>query len=192
MRKVINYLKLQSFSWYLGLSLILFAGSLILIPSWRLYIQEKFNFLMLRDAELAAKSVVFDIKPGELLFEVEDMNGKRYTHDFFTGKKLFFNVWATWCAPCLSEMNGIEKLYQKSGSQSAFIIAAKDDLAKVKAYIEKKDFSMPVYILRGFHCKYFEINSFPTTFILNPKGQVIHFSKGAENWNTTSLVRYFR
>ncbi len=192
MKNAISYLKQQSFSWYLGLSLLLFAGSLLVIPSWRLYIQEKLNFLMLSDAELSANSIIFDTKPGELLFEVEDMNGKRYNHDFFEGKKVFFNVWATWCAPCLSEMNGIEKLYKKSGSTSAFIIAAKDKPEKVRAYIKRKGYTMPVYILRGFHCKYFEINSFPTTFILNTKGQIIHFSKGAENWNTSSLVRYFR
>lgn len=192
MKKALSYLKKQSFSWYLGLSLLLFAGSLLVFPSWRIYLQTQLNMLTLRDAEVVPSKVIYDVKPGELRYVVEDLNGTRFTEDFFEGKKIFFNVWATWCPPCLSEMGSIEELYKKSDKSHVFIIAAKDDPNKVKTYIKKKGYTMPVYILKGFQCHYFQLNSFPTTFIINEKNQIIHFSAGAENWNTSSLVRYFR
>ena len=31
----------------------------------------------------------------------------------FKGKKVYINVWASWCGPCLREIPELEKVYQK-------------------------------------------------------------------------------
>lgn len=60
-----------------------------------------------------------------------------------------FNFWATWCAPCVKEMPGFEKVNaQDLGVELMFI--SLDDVNKtqrVQEFIQKKGIVAPVYLL---------------------------------------------
>ena len=46
-------------------------------------------------------------------FTVMDKDGKEVKLSDFKGKKVYINVWASWCGPCLREIPELEKVYQK-------------------------------------------------------------------------------
>ena len=47
-------------------------------------------------------------------FMVKTDQGKTVNLKSFKGKKVFVNLWATWCGPCRREMPSIEALYNKT------------------------------------------------------------------------------
>lgn len=62
-------------------------------------------------ATLSFQPVVFaegeftDIPEGAITFSTQDLNGNVVTNELFLGKKLtVFNIWGTFCTPCINEM----------------------------------------------------------------------------------------
>lgn len=50
-----------------------------------------------------------------------------------------FNVWATWCGPCVDEMPALDHLRQKySGPNVAFVSLTHEDSAKTAAFFKKE------------------------------------------------------
>lgn len=45
-------------------------------------------------------------------FTVMDGDGKKINLSDYKGKKVYINIWATWCGPCRTEMPELEKVYQ--------------------------------------------------------------------------------
>src|SRR5919112_4123771 len=61
-------------------------------------------------------------------FAVLDASGNKLDIQTFKGKKVFVNLWATWCPPCRAEMPSIEKLYQASDKEKAqFVMLSLDN-----------------------------------------------------------------
>lgn len=45
---------------------------------------------------------------------LKDVNGNTINLTDFKGKKVFVNMWASWCPPCRNEMPSIQSLYEKT------------------------------------------------------------------------------
>ena len=58
-----------------------------------------------------------------------------------TEKVRLFNIWATWCAPCVAEFPELVKTYRKFGNREFELVTISvdqpKDVAKVKAFLEK-------------------------------------------------------
>ncbi|MDO8896897.1 MAG: TlpA disulfide reductase family protein [Bacteroidales bacterium] len=117
----------------------------------------------------------------------QTMEGSSVQFADFQGKAVFLNFWATWCPPCIAEMPDIQDLYDQFGNESVFLLITDEDPAKVKAFMERRGFNMPVYINRGGVPQIFSTNSIPTTWIISPEGAVIIRKTGAAKWNSQSM-----
>jgi len=53
-------------------------------------------------------------------------DGKTVTLADFKGKPLLLNLWATWCAPCVREMPGLDRLAAKSASTLRVLVVNQD------------------------------------------------------------------
>lgn len=102
------------------------------------------------------------------------------------GKKLFVNLWATWCGPCRAEIPSIRKLAAKTDpARTAFImLSLDDDFETAKAFAQKTKMGLPVYYPAGNLPALFNVQSIPSTFIFNEKGELIHQQTGAINYDT--------
>ena len=62
------------------------------------------------------------------LFTMENTAGQTINLSSFKGKKVFVNIWATWCPPCGQEIPSIEKLYSQADTgKAAFILLSLDE-----------------------------------------------------------------
>ncbi|MBA3285375.1 MAG: TlpA family protein disulfide reductase [Nitrosopumilus sp.] len=54
------------------------------------------------------------------------------------GKKVFVNLWATWCPPCRKEMPSIIKLYQSIDTSKAdyIMVSLDDNFDKASNYVK--------------------------------------------------------
>jgi thiol-disulfide isomerase/thioredoxin len=126
-------------------------------------------------------------------FAMADANGKTVDLQQFRGKKLFVNLWATWCPPCRAEMPSIEKLFKAADKEKAqFVLLSLDnDFETAKKYVQANNLSMPIFYPAGNMPKLFEVEGIPATFIFNEEGKLIEQRVGSDNYNTPAYRKLF-
>ena len=122
-------------------------------------------------------------------FELLDVNGTPVNLKNFKGKKLFVNLWASWCPPCRAEMPSIEKLYKSSDSHKvAFVMVSLDDnFEKAKKYVSKKKLKLPIYYPQRSLPGMFNVQSIPASFIFDESGNLIQAIEGSADYNTSQF-----
>jgi peroxiredoxin len=87
---------------------------------------------------------VGDLRPDLALL---DLNGKERRLSEFHGKRVLINFWASWCAPCLSEMPALQAAQDKFGDQGAIVLGiAMDDPVRVHAFLARHPVNYPILI----------------------------------------------
>ncbi|WP_339793846.1 TlpA disulfide reductase family protein [uncultured Imperialibacter sp.] len=119
-------------------------------------------------------------------FQLEDLEGKVSSFSDLKGKTVFINLWATWCPPCIAEMPEIQDLYDKVGSDKVVfvMISLDDERDKAIKFIQKKEYTFPVYTLVSGLPAVFHSQSIPTTFVIAPNGQVKVQQFGMASYDT--------
>lgn len=124
-------------------------------------------------------------------FDLEDLQGNTVHVSGLRGKTLFINLWATWCGPCRIEMPSIDKLYNSvDTSRVAFLMISLDDhhdLAKVRDFVNSREFSFPVYRPASTLPDLLRVKSIPTTWVVNGQGRIIVRESGLANYNTDAM-----
>lgn len=119
-------------------------------------------------------------------FSIKDINGNVVNMQSLKGKKLFVNLWASWCPPCKREMPSIEKLYKSVDSNKVeFLMVSFDDkFEKAKNYISSSKLQLPIYYPVENPPVLFNVEGIPATFIFNESGELIKRIEGSDNYNT--------
>lgn len=106
----------------------------------------------------------------------------------FKGEVVFINFWGTWCGPCVAEMPALQKLYEAKSSNVKFaFIAMQDKPEKINSFLKKTSYTIPVYEANSKFSTEIHPNTYPTTYILNKKGEIVLFERGAVNWNAPEV-----
>lgn len=102
------------------------------------------------------------------------------TKDFENdGKPIIISFWATWCKPCVLELNTIADDYEEWQEETGvkLIAISIDDArntAKVAPFVNGKDWDYEVYMdPNGDFKRVMNVNSVPHTFVLNGDKQVV-------------------
>ena len=108
----------------------------------------------------------------------------------FAGKKVFVNLWATWCPPCRAEIPSIESLGAKTDKNKVeFVLLSLDDnFEKAKSYAARNGMRLPVYYPAGNLPQLFNVEGIPVTYIFNEKGDVIYQQVGSANYDTKEFL----
>ncbi len=123
------------------------------------------------------------------------IDGNQTNLNEYEGKTIFLNFWATWCPPCIAEMPNIQKLYNdfQDDEDIVFVMLSLDeDPDKARAFMERKDFTMPVYFLTGRQPGVYNSTVVPTTFVISPDGYIVTEKRGMANYNTKSFREFLK
>jgi len=111
-------------------------------------------------------------------FIFENTEGKKISLDDLAGKVIYIDIWATWCAPCIREIPGFEKLQQDfSEKEVSFVsISFADNKEKWLKMVEEKELG-GIHLFGGesdnpFFANY-SVNSIPRYILLDKKLNVI-------------------
>lgn len=126
-------------------------------------------------------------------WKFHDFDGNTYELGHFKGKVIFINVWATWCMPCIAEMQSIQKLYDSFNNDDVvFLIASNENKEIVKRFYEESKYTFPVYLIDPLSPQPFQSSILPTTFVIDRKGNIALKRIGASDWHEQSCHEYIR
>lgn len=136
-------------------------------------------------------------EPYIVTFDAPTLDGKTITSDCFADSKLtMLNVWATYCNPCLSEMPDLAEIataYDSADFQMIGIISDVSIYSEEDAITEATDLVTQTGATTYPHLLLNEslyqnlvggIDSVPTTFFVNQKGELLGYMVGAQTKET--------
>lgn len=131
-----------------------------------------------------------------------EQNGKPISLSDFKGRVILLNIWAQWCGPCKQEMPFLSQIYDEYKDKGLVIIGVSIDKANDRAKLESYLQSNPVSYLivndvKGDILKEYPapdgsdmINVFPTTFIIDKKGEIVESFIGSKT--KESFISYIK
>jgi len=127
------------------------------------------------------------------LVKIKTMDGTAFSTDSIVndGKPIIISFWATWCKPCVNELNSIAEVYKDWQAETGVkLIAISIDDARtstsVKPFVNGKDWDYEVYLdPNGDFKRAMNVNTVPHTFLIDSTRTVTHqhtsFSPGDED-----------
>ena len=127
-------------------------------------------------------------------FQFEDEAGKITGLSDLKGKKVFINMWATWCPPCRVEMPSIQNLYKKVDKEKVvFIMLSLDEnFGMAKEYIKANQLDLPVHFPASGLPQMFNTGAIPNTFIFDENGKLIKKNVGMDDYDTDYYVQLLK
>lgn len=127
--------------------------------------------------------------------ELVDQNGKKHNLQDYKGKVVMINFWVSWCSDCQREMPDVVQLYKEYGENKKDLIILgvvtpiskqypnnKDRIDKkaLLKYIKDKKYTFPsLFDETGKTYTEYEIEEYPSTFIIDRNGHLKVYIKGA-------------
>lgn len=142
--------------------------------------------------------VLLSCKPDFPVTQVDDTRGqpladihnKPWRFADYKGKWIIVNYWASWCKPCVTEIPELEAFYQAHKNTDAVVVGinydfvSREETAKLALH-----YSITYPILPSEPDPYVHMGTqpvmvLPTTYIINPEGQVVAQLLGEQSQET--------
>lgn len=118
-------------------------------------------------------------------FTVYDGEGNEVSLSDFAGQPVVLNFWASWCSYCKLEMPDFDAAYGEYGDDVVFMMVNVTDGRREtredgQSYVDKQDFSFPVYFDTELDATYaYNVSGLPTSVFISPDGTVADTVTGA-------------
>lgn len=123
-------------------------------------------------------------------FDLQDLTGKRLRLSDYRGKVVLLDFWATWCAPCQTEVPrfvAFQNEYGKNGFQ-VIGISMDDTPEPVRKFYTKLKMNYPVAMgTEKLADDYGGVLGLPLTFLIGPNGQIVTRYDGSADLNQMEL-----
>ena len=123
----------------------------------------------------------------EAQWMLQDLEGNTISFGQETDKPIFLNFWATWCPPCKAEMPSIIELNELMGDKLQMYLVTNEDPEKVRAFLEKKNWDLPVYFPLTAVPVQLKAEALPSTYIIDRENTLVHQSVGMTNWSSSEV-----
>jgi peroxiredoxin len=114
-------------------------------------------------------------------FALADTSGQTVALSSFRGRVVYLDFWATWCGPCLQEMQAAPPLYQHFTGRPdvAFVAVSLDHDAQAwRRWVRRHAQPGVVYLhvpggITAPVAKSYQINGIPSYWLLGPDGRIV-------------------
>lgn len=107
---------------------------------------------------------------------LEDINGHKIPMESLHGKWVFINYWASWCGPCLEEIDEFNHFYTSKQANKVAVFAVNFDSASLPKQRQlAQDYaiqypSLNPNSLKSLHLD--DISVVPVTYVFDPNGNL--------------------
>ena len=151
------------------------------MPSFAIFFALAFAFSC--HSGRSVRSTVATVQLSERLEKIKmtDLKGRPMSLHQFVGKPVFLNFWATWCRPCVSEMQSIEEVYQQFKNDVVFLAVSNEEPEKIRGFLDKNKFSFAFARLDMAYIDAY-IVTMPTTMLIDAAGNLVAEEEGFRVW----------
>lgn len=119
-------------------------------------------------------------------------NGEVIQASELKGKWVVINYWAAWCASCIKEMPALNQFYLHNRDKNIVVYGVNYErlsLPNLQESIRKVGIKFPVLLENpNTVWRLAEIDVVPTTFIINPQGEVVKIILGASTEQSLNKI----
>jgi peroxiredoxin len=110
-------------------------------------------------------------------FTLEALDGGSTQLSSLQGKAVLVNFWASWCAPCKSEMPAMQRVYQDYQDRGFTILAvnatSQDSRQQAAAFASDNGLTFPILLdTEGKIAAQYQVRALPTTFFVDREGNI--------------------
>ena len=130
-------------------------------------------------------------------FSIKDIGGEtRGVGGDQAGKFVLLNFWATWCPPCVAEMPSLQMLQNNMNPDKFMVLAVSSDRPdhgeRVKEFADRLELNFPIAHDRdGTISSSYGAVEFPSTYLIDPSGNILSAAKGERVWGSIRAIQYF-
>jgi thiol-disulfide isomerase/thioredoxin len=128
-------------------------------------------------------------------FELADIDGQMFDLKSTRGRWVFLHFWASWCGPCREEMPTIQTLSKTIDADKLHFVlvnAAEDEdtIFKFLGIVAPNLTSM--MDVDGQITEIWKPRGLPTTFLIDPDGQVRYQAVGGRDWHDRVYIEFIK
>ncbi|MCF8334626.1 MAG: TlpA family protein disulfide reductase [Bacteroidales bacterium] len=155
----------------------------LLFPSSRMFVVSNIQRITLFQPDVEEKTSAPKLSSAAYQWKFRNMEGEIIEFSRFDDEVVFLNFWGTWCPPCVAEMPTIQDLYDEYGDKIAFVLVSNEEIPVIRDFMEKKDYTFPVYKGIVQPPKALLSETLPTTFLIAKDGRIALEKEGSARWD---------
>jgi thiol-disulfide isomerase/thioredoxin len=121
-------------------------------------------------------------------------NGETIQTRSYMGKWVLLHYWATWCPPCVEEIPSLDALQKKFSNTRLKVITTSADTggpALIENYFKRHNIKyLTPYTVIPDDALGLPVNGVPTSFIINPRQEVLLKVEGAIDWAAPDVQKF--
>ena len=128
--------------------------------------------------------------------EFTDLEGRTVSLASLEGRVVVLNYWATWCAPCLTELPSLDRLHRALSGDGLVVLAVSVDEVgtDVASFVRERGFAFRVLRDRGGAeaARALGVDGYPTTFVIDRAFRLRERYLGIAEWDRPEALDHFR
>ncbi len=121
-------------------------------------------------------------------------HGKILRSDYFRGKVLYLDFWASWCGPCRVSLPAMNTLYREFGSEGFEVVAVNVDknVADAQSFLKQHPVAYYVVTDDGSLPRIFGVKGMPTAYLIDRSGKIRRVHEGFRPGDDERLRKQIR
>ncbi len=122
---------------------------------------------------------------------LRDLDGELRRLADFRGRVTLVNFWATWCPPCVEEVPSLNRLAERYADGEFTIVSVdyREPPEAIAKFTDRVPVHFPILLDRdGRSSLNWKVFSFPSSFLLDRKGQIRYSFNRAIDWEGAEVI----
>lgn len=128
-------------------------------------------------------------------FTLLDIDGEKFELNKSKGRWIFLHFWASWCGPCREEMPAIQQLAAELKDEKFKIVMVNtaEDEDTIFEFLSTINIELNSLMdLDGQVTEEWKPRGLPTTFLIDPKGNIKYQAIGGREWHKPEYINFLK